>query len=232
MIADRPKIRANLPAVVRYLKLKLGINDDENESDEDNVPDELIVDMIEEYGGDEAVEDYFVHYNKVGSNKAIKKATAKKIATTFNKLDLDEEIFSPYKNKSEDDPVSTKPMIDDENDNELPQVTEVKNKLKSTINKLIPKNTHNIDPNRVSFFSEKVFEKIDTEDPIKNQFWTQIIIRTINDKEGEMNDLVKKNLKIILSEKLLDKIKAKVFNVPGFINFMRYQINYGQDINY
>ena len=84
----------------------------------------------------------------------------------------------------------------------------------------------------MSFFSEKIFEKIDSEDPVKNQFWTQIILRTFEDKEGEINDLVKKRMRVIMSEKLLDKLQAKVFNVPGFIEFMKYQINYGVDINY
>ena len=32
-------------------------------------------------------------------------------------------------------------MIDDEEDNELPQVTEVKKKLKNTIKKLLPRKT-------------------------------------------------------------------------------------------
>lgn len=33
----------------------------------------------------------------------------------------------------------------------------------------------------VEFFTEKVFEKIDGEDSRQNQFWTEIIIRTIKD---------------------------------------------------
>lgn len=93
-------------------------------------------------------------------------------------------------------------MIDDDDDNELPKVTEVKKKLKNTINKLIPKNLDDVD-NRVSFFTEKIFEKIDTEDPVKNNFWTELIIRTVNDKEKEIDDKIKKNLKTLLSMKLL-----------------------------
>lgn len=96
-------------------------------------------------------------------------------------------------------------MIDDEDDNELPKVTEVKNKLKNTIKRLIPKNLDNTD-NRVEFFTEKIFEKIDTEDPVKNTFWTELVIRTINDKEGEIEDKIKGNLKTLLSAKLLNKI--------------------------
>lgn len=78
------------------------------------------------------------------------------------------------------------------------------------------------DDSGVQFFTEKIFEKIDSEDPVKNNFWTEIVIRTINDKEKEMDDQVKRKLKTLLSMKLLKKIQGKVFNVPGFINFMRY----------
>lgn len=89
-IADRPKIRNNLPDIVRYLKLKIGLDDDVNPDDEDNVPDELIVDIIENYGGDEAIDDYITNYKNIANKKAVKKATTKTIQTTFNKLDLDE----------------------------------------------------------------------------------------------------------------------------------------------
>lgn len=67
-------------------------------------------------------------------------------------------------------------MIDDDDNKELPKVTEVKKKLKNTITKLM---THRNEGPDVSFFTEKIYEKIDTEDPIKNNFWTEIIIRTI-----------------------------------------------------
>lgn len=109
------------------------------------------------------------------------------------------------KNISEDDPKGGRPIIEDEEGNEKPQVIELKKKLKKTIRDLIPTKIDKED-NKVDFFTEKIFEKIDTEDPVKNTAWTEIIISTIQDKENEIEDKVKDNMKTLLSFKLLNKI--------------------------
>lgn len=69
-IADRPKIRNKLPTIIQYLKKKLNIT----EEDEEDIPDEDIVDMVFNYGGEPALNDLVVDFKPVYKPEVIKKA--------------------------------------------------------------------------------------------------------------------------------------------------------------
>lgn len=60
-IADRPKIRNKLPTIIQYLKKKLDIT----EADEEDIPDDDIVDIVFKYGGEPALNDLVIDFKTV-----------------------------------------------------------------------------------------------------------------------------------------------------------------------